>query len=130
MPKLQYLLRATPFFQHPALLKHLDEIIRAAMEELINVRFSDANWKQAVLPTGLGGLGLRLTEDVALPSFIASLHRCGPLLHTILPDCLGESVAKELKQAEDEWLEKTENKAPPEDDARTRQKSWDTPIAE
>ena len=85
LPKFQYLLRASPFFQHPALLKQLNEVIRAAMEELINVRFSDMNWEQAVLPTGLGGLGLRRAEEVALPSFISSLHRCQKLLY--IPSC-------------------------------------------
>ncbi|KAF0290804.1 Ubiquitin carboxyl-terminal hydrolase 2 [Amphibalanus amphitrite] len=130
LPKLQYLLRAAPFSQHPALLKQLDEVIRAAMEELVNVRFSDMNWEQAVLPTGLGGLGLRRTEEVALPSFIASLHRCQQLLHTILPASFADKILNELKQAEEEWLVKAGGKMAPADDTRDRQKSWDAPIAE
>ena len=130
LPKLQYLMRAAPFLQHPALLKQLDEVIRAAMEELITVRFSDMNWEQAVLPTGLGGLGLRRAEEVALPSFIASLHRCQKLLHTILPPSFADTILNELKQAEEEWLEKAGGKLAPTEETRGRQKSWDAPIAE
>ena len=130
LPKLQYLLRAAPIFQHPLLLKQLDEVIKAATEELMNVQFSSANWEQAVLPTRLGGLGLRRAEEVALPSFIASLHRCQQLLHTILPASFVQKLSDERKQAEDEWREKAGDKAAPDDNARGRQKSWDSPIAE
>ena len=127
LPKLQYLLRAAPIFQYPSLLKQLDEVIRPAMEQLINVKFSDTTWEQAVL---LGGLGLRRKEDVALPSFIASLYRCRQLLQTILPASFAAEVIEERKQTVDEWIEKAGDKVVPDEDARGQQKSWDYPAAE
>ena len=130
LPKLQYLLRAAPFFQHTALLKDLDDLVRTAIEDLINVRFSDANWEQAVLPTRLGGLGLRRVTDVSLPSFIASVHRCRQLVSTILPNNFCEAMSDERKKAEDEWLSRAGDKLAPVDEACKQQKSWDAPIAE
>ena len=130
LPKLQYLLRAAPIFQFHSLLKQLDGVIRPAIEELVNVRFSDRNWEQAVLPAGLGGLGLRRTDEVALPSFLASLHRCQGLLNTILPASFAEKTAHERNLAEDEWRERSGGATIPDHESRGRQKAWDTPIAE
>ena len=98
MPKLQYLLRASPLFRHEELLQPLDGMLRAATSAITNVNFSDECWLQASLPTRYGGLGLRRTLDVALPSYIASLYRCMELVLAILPGEFHSSVPAECEQ--------------------------------
>ena len=40
--------------------------------------------KQAGFPENFGGLGCRTAEDIALPSFLASMNTVGELVETIL----------------------------------------------
>ena len=95
LPRLQYLLRAAPIYKQPELLNQLDMDLRSAVGGLVNVHFDEASWQQAVLPTSLGGLGLRRTVDVALPSFVSSLHRCQQLHSAILLPSLAALISEE-----------------------------------
>ena len=76
IPKLQYLLRAAPIYRQQDLLKPLDETLRAATSTITNVRFGEANWEQATLPTRFGGLGPTdfSRRFVQLLGIHASLH--------------------------------------------------------
>lgn len=130
LPRLQYLLRATPLYQQPDLLKNLDDDLKTAAVDILNVSFDKTSWEQAVLPSRLGGLGLRRTADVALPSFISSLHRGQQLLCSILPGSLAASVAAEREEAAADWQAKAGNKEVPNDDVSHLQKAWDSPLAE
>ena len=40
--------------------------------------------KQSGFPVNFGGLGCRRAEDIALPSFLASMNSVGELVETIL----------------------------------------------
>ncbi|MEL6816871.1 MAG: hypothetical protein AAFP03_19005, partial [Cyanobacteria bacterium J06598_3] len=77
-----------------------------------------------------GGLGIRRLTDVALPSFIASLHHCQPLMSSILPKSLAARVSEERDQATAAWKKKADERAPPEGDEKTLQKAWDSPLME
>ena len=129
LPRLQYILRAAPVYQQPSLLKNLDDELRSAVENVVNVHFTEEGWGQAVLPVRLGGLGLRKTEDVALPSFTSSLHRCQQLLLSILPAYLASDVVEERQQATADWKIKAGDKTAPDGDAISLQRAWDSPIA-
>ena len=130
LPRLQYLLRAAPIYRQPDLLQQLDKDLQSAVESLINVQFSESSWQQAVLPTSLGGLGLRRTADVALPSFVSSLHRCQQLLGDILPPSLNNLVTEERGESTAEWLVKAGGKAIPDISSSHQQKVWDYPLAD
>ena len=130
LPRLQYLLRAAPVYQQPELLHQLDADLKSAVGGLVNVNFGEASWQQTVLPTSLGGLGLRRTADVALPSFISSLHRCQQLLSATLPPSHASIITEERDRSMADWLVMAGNKEPPDVESRSQQKVWDSPLAE
>ena len=99
LPKLQYLLRSSPLYRQPELLRPMDDSLRTALSTIANVRFDDGSWKQAVLPTRYGGLGLRSTVDVALPSYVASLYSCHQVISSMLPAQLLPSIQSEKEMA-------------------------------
>ena len=82
---------------------------------------------QAILPVRLGGLGIRMSKDIALPAFISSLHSVqslvGVLLHKVQLDVSGD-----LTMAVESWSIKA-GRALPDDASRDRQKSWDEPLS-
>ena len=73
MPKLMYLLRSSPTFQHPDLLADFDDCLKSCATDICNVSFDDIGWIQATLPIRLVGIGLRHASDLALPAYLASI---------------------------------------------------------
>ena len=126
MPKLQYLLRASPFYRQLELLRPLDDKLRAITSVITNINFDDKTWEQASLPTRYGGLGLRRTQDLALPSYTASLNHCMSLLTAILPRGLHPSVTTECDQCASTWSHAADNADPPSGDAVCSQRAWDS----
>ena len=72
MPKLMYLLRSSPTFQHPDLLADFDDCLKSCAADICNVLFDDIGWIQTTLPIRLGGIGLCRASDLALPEYLAS----------------------------------------------------------
>jgi hypothetical protein len=70
-PKLIYTLRCVPCANHPV-LETYDKTLRKGLQIIMNIDFTDRQWQQATLPTGLGGLGIRRASSLALPAFLAS----------------------------------------------------------
>ncbi|GAV09477.1 hypothetical protein RvY_19016 [Ramazzottius varieornatus] len=85
---------------------------------------SSGSWRQATLPVGLGGLGIRRTEEVALPTFQASLHSVQQLVLIILPEA---DLHGEANLALSKWslLSTAE---PPVPELRRQKKAWDMPL--
>ena len=73
MPKLMYLLRSSPTFQHPDLLDEFDDCLKSCATDICNVSFDDIGWIQATLPIRMGGIGLRRASDLALHAYLASI---------------------------------------------------------
>ena len=130
LPKLQYLLRASPLYRQPQLLQPMDDLLKTALTTIVNVRFDDDSWKQAALPTRYGGLGLRSTVDVALPSYVASLHCCNQLISSMLPANLRPNFVSECATAVEDWKATTDDSELPEGEAKRQQRAWDSVIAE
>ena len=85
IPNLSYILRASPAYQHVADLEEaFDSILRGALSAVTNIKMDNYFWRQASFPEGLGGLGVRVACDVALPAFFASLHLARDLVQAIL----------------------------------------------
>ncbi|GAU95301.1 hypothetical protein RvY_06943 [Ramazzottius varieornatus] len=121
LPKLLYILRCSPVWKVPALLREFDEVVRSSLSEIANTGMSSGPWRQATLPVGLGGLGIRRTEEVALPAFLASLHSVRQLVLSILPEA---DLHGEANLALSKWslLSTAE---PPVPELRRQQKAWD-----
>ena len=102
LPKLQYILRASPAYKSNDNLARFDEILVAALSTVTNVQFEGDSLIQAGLPVRLGGLGIRMSRDIALPAFISSLHSSSSLVEDILQNVqLVNSV--ELRTATEDW---------------------------
>ena len=65
---------ASPMHRQRAILQLLDDLLKMALTAIANVALGKESWKQSVLPVRHGGLGLRRTLDVALPTW----HLCIP----------------------------------------------------
>ena len=130
LPKLQYLLRAAPIYELPGLLQAMDSKLKSVMTSLTNVRFEDPSWEQAILPGRYGGLGVRRTEDVALPSYVASLHRCQQHISALLPSSCHAPFVQELTKATEDWQTMAGSSKLPDGDRRHQQRAWDSAIIE
>ncbi|KAF0306974.1 Retrotransposable element SLACS protein [Amphibalanus amphitrite] len=129
LPKLQYLLRASPLYRQASLLSQLDAVMQSALTSISNVKLTGASWEQAVLPTRYGGLGLRLLVDVALPSYVSSLHACHGIIYSCLPDSMTACVTEEREKAVNDWQEAAGGENVPERDEQLKQKAWDAVLA-
>jgi hypothetical protein len=76
IPKLIYTLRCAPCYTRQ-LLSEYDDVMRAALQSVLNVSTSDEAWNQATLPVAKGGIGVRRATQTALP---CSLQYCLQLL--------------------------------------------------
>jgi hypothetical protein len=129
LPKLQYILRASPAYKRGEELEEFDGVLVAALSTITNVSFEGESLEQAVLPVRLGGLGIRLSKDIALPAFISSLHSVSSLVDDILKN-VRLAVDNSLETAISVWQERNAGVALPEEADRGRQRTWDGPQSE
>ena len=129
LPKLQYILRASPAYRCTEVLAGFDETLVGALSTVTNVHFEGDSLVQAVLPVRLGGLGIRMSNDIALPAFISSLHATHGLVETILRN-VQRVDDRELERAVGTWNERHTGPALPDDADLSRQRTWDLPLAE
>ena len=60
-------------------------MIRSSLAAVTNTAMTDSVWRQATLPVARGGLGIRRTEEIAIPAFLASVFFVKDLLFMINP---------------------------------------------
>ena len=108
----------------------IDKKLKSSLAGLTNVSFDGASWEQAVLPVRYGGIGLRRTEDVALPSYVASLHRSQRNICALLPPSCSDSVMQERVKVTEDWQSKAGDRSAPDGEAKNHQRAWDSPLAE
>ena len=124
IPKLQYVLRASPAYLQRAELLSFDESLRVAVASITNVALQGSSWDQACLPVNSGGLGFRRAADVSLPAFLSSLHASGELVEAILSQ-VNMAETSELGEAEEAWGRVSGGAAAP--NLLGSQKEWDMP---
>ena len=73
LPKLLYFLRTSTCFNHPALLKKYDKIVRNGLSKVCNVNFDDISSTQLALHAEMGDLGVLSASILALPAFFPQL---------------------------------------------------------
>ena len=125
IPKLQYILRASPAYLCSDELHTFDGALLESLGRVTNVSFEGDAMKQAGFPVSLGGLGCRRVGDIALPSFLASLYAVAELVETILSR-VNIADTNELAAAGDAWSRIGGGVPFPEEPSR--QKSWDLPL--
>ena len=118
MPKLMYLLRSSPTFQHPDLLADFDNSLKSYAIDICNVSFDDIGWIQATFPIRLGGIGLRRASDLALPAYLASISASQSLISEIIqPDNISHAL--------DSCFEMWSSTNPSLTENPTLQRQWD-----
>ena len=130
IPKLQYILRASPAYKQSDDLSRFDDSLVGALAAVTNVRLEGHSLAQAVLPVSLGGLGVRMAKDIALPAFISSCHSASELVEAVLLNVHHLAEESELRTAVDQWRVRNQGGDLVEDTERFRQKAWDLPLAE
>ena len=58
-----FMLRTTNPLYHMDLWDSYDKVTRESLNRILGAPLSDLQWKQAILPVSLGGLGLRAVSD-------------------------------------------------------------------
>ena len=84
--KLLFILRTSPCFKQPVLLKKYDEILRLSLESISNVKIVDTSWEQATLPVKYDGIGLSSAVQLAPSAFLAPAAGSEKLISEILPE--------------------------------------------
>ena len=84
IPKLQYVLRASPAYLCGEELSVFDRALFESLGRVANVSLEEDVCKKAGLPVSFGCLGCRRAGDIVLPSFIASMNSVSELVETIL----------------------------------------------
>ena len=80
-PKLLFTLRTLPCFA----AKELDVSIQKSLTTTLNVDIGPAQWRQASLPTRLGGLGIPSPSAIASAAYMASVTSTSALAARISP---------------------------------------------
>ena len=105
-------------------LRIFDRALFGSLGRVANVSLVGDVCKQAGFPVNFGGLGYRRAEDIALPSFLASMNSVGELVENILSR-IDIADTNELVES---W--RTASGGAPSPDDPSCQKAWDLPIVE
>jgi hypothetical protein len=87
--RVQYLMRVCPPDMISPLLEGYDLLLREHLGRLVGQELSDEQWKQAQLPSGMGGLGLGSAVGLAAAAFAASCRSSQSLADELVPDDVG-----------------------------------------
>lgn len=122
IPKLIFLLRTTPMWKFPEIVKRIDNLMKLTIERICNIRLDDYQYSVSSLPCRQGGLGIRKVSDIMLPSFLSSICSTSSLINQILSGNTSDLVEiAHYGEGLDEW-EIENNKFP---DVPANQRSWD-----
>ena len=122
LPRLLFTLRSSACHGN-SILNDIDNTTRDGLSNILNLAFSENQWKQAGLPVKDGGLGIRSVAALASSAFLASAASTNELQLRILDrTSITEDRSKAL--ALDSWILNT-NEAHPIGAAAHKQKNWD-----
>ena len=124
LPKLLYTLRTSVCHGNP-ILDDIDDITREGLSNILNLPFSDDNWRQANLPVKDGGLGVRSVASLASSAFLASAASTNDLQLSIL---VRTHIVEDQSKASalEQWLDATKS-VEPIGNASHIQKNWEKP---
>ena len=123
-PKVLYIMRASPCFNHPS-LELFDDLLREGLSSSANIIVSDLAWLQASLPVKDGGLGIRSVVTLAPSAYLASAAGTLELQNLILQNA-EKSEDTNVHDALMEWTTR-HSCPPPADDQVGSQRQWDRP---
>jgi hypothetical protein len=122
VPRLNFLLRTSPFWKFPICIKSIDNAIRNSLQKFLNIKFNENQWTLASLPISNGGLGIRKIQDISMPAFLGSIHGVHDLVFQILPKTDKKVSVHFAEEAIGLWIELNGKTFPTE---TFLQKGWD-----
>jgi hypothetical protein len=84
IPKFIFLLRTTQFWKFSNYVNSIDSSLKSSLERILNLRLTDLQWCQSILPIRFGGLGIRCISEICLPSFQSSMYGVKKLVSLLL----------------------------------------------
>jgi hypothetical protein len=84
IPKLNFLLRTTPFWKFSNYVNSIDSSLKSSLERILNLRLTNLQWRQSTLPIRFGGLGIRRISDICVPAFLSSINGAKKLVSLLL----------------------------------------------
>jgi len=84
IPRMTHLIRCSPCWKEPNLLREYDLLLKTTMEDITNCQFDLRSWSICTLPVKFGGLGIRDISSLCVSAFIASNKNSFSLLNSIL----------------------------------------------
>jgi hypothetical protein len=120
-PKLIYLLRTAPCFKEN-ILANIDSIIQKATSDFGNINITNSALEQAMLPSRIGGLGIRNASELAIPAYLSSVVSAESLASSINPLFRRGTHFEEGLLT---WQTRTQKEGPSD---ATKQKSWDNEL--
>ena len=126
MPKLTYNLRTAPCFLKKDILNKYDTIMKESLQAILNVKLDENAWVQSTLPVKLGGLGIKLASEVALPAYLSSVYSSESIMKGLIPDSIKEDPNSYYEQGYHEWKLLSEQENIPVNPRF--QSEWDSPI--
>ena len=103
--------------------------LKHTTSSITNNHFSEDSWTQASLPARSGGLGIRKSNDIALPCYISSALSAHSLVEAILSS-VTDLPSFEVSAEIDMWKISGEGLVEPDGESAFRQRAWDSPRIE
>ena len=126
MPKLTYFLRTAPCFLKKNILLEYDNSIRNSFKKILNIKLEEQAWNQCTLPVNLGGLGLKLAIEIALPAFLSSVYSSSSTRKALMPVSIRKDQDHFFEQGCMEWKSILNHDSLPSNPRF--QAEWDKPL--
>ncbi|XP_055339051.1 uncharacterized protein LOC129588725 isoform X2 [Paramacrobiotus metropolitanus] len=121
VPKMNYLLRASPTWLCGDELDQFDSVGKSALEAVTNVKMDGLTWAQASLPVSSGGLGIRRVAELATPAYLASVYATSSVVSDI-------TTATECYDLVHQLWQTASGAELPAENVRRSQKVWDAAL--
>ena len=72
-------------FLNKGILRDYDDSIRYSLQKILNIQLEVSAWNLCTLPINLGGLGIKLASEVALPAFLSSSYASISTVKSLVP---------------------------------------------
>ena len=126
IPKLTYFLHTAPCFLESEELKQYDNLLKDALQVILNINLKESAWNQSTLPVSKGGLGIKLASELAVPAYLSSICASESLTNSLLPEGLRNESNQFYDQGSEAWKSTLSTETLPTNPSL--QSEWEVPL--